>query len=169
MSGSHQASVGRDEITGLQHHQVTRDDVGGGNLGLPAVPHHPGVECCHLLQAGQCLLCPALLRVPDGGVEDDDGQDHKRIDPVAEDDARDEGRHQEHPDEDIGELAQEQTETGRPFLRLQDVRTTFGETASRLLGGQPGGRVGAQPLTDLGGAQGVPRGVRLRGHDDDRL
>jgi hypothetical protein len=100
----------------------------------------------------------SLLGESDDGVEDEDGDDDRRVGVLLEQ-QRDDGRDQQDDDEGALELAHEQDEVADGLLRVQPVLAVrlepFGHGA---LVQSPSG--GVESLEDLVGAERVPRRAR---------
>ena len=73
-----EAAIGRDRVAGVEHHDVTGDELGGGYLGELAVAEHPREGRHHRLQRLSGPLGSVLLDEADPGVEEHDAQDADR-------------------------------------------------------------------------------------------
>ncbi len=105
----------------------------------------------HVAQGLHRLLRPALLDEADRRVEDDDGEDHRRVGDMAEDRGDDRGA-DENVDEEIVELPDEADQDARPGR--------FGQHVGAVRGEPPRGFRGLQPL--WAAAEGAERAAGLR-------
>ena len=71
-----QSQIGRDDITCIEDHDVTRHDGGGDHLRHLSPAQHLGLRCTHPVQCLERRLCLPLLYRSDDRVDDQDGQDH---------------------------------------------------------------------------------------------
>jgi len=108
-AGGHDPPVGRYLVSRRDQHDVAGDQLLRADLGLRAVPPHPGGRLHHRLQRVHRALGLARLPQPDQGVEERDHEQHDRRAPLL-DQQRDDGR----PDQDdlhvAGELGQQPAE-----------------------------------------------------------
>ena len=74
-----QQQVGRDDVAGLEPHQVARHHVGGGDRQVPAVADHPGGGRGELVQRRDRPVRADLLGHADGGVHHHDQDDHRGV------------------------------------------------------------------------------------------
>ena len=75
---------------------------------------------CELLEGGEGLLGAPFLHEADGAVEDDDGEDRRRVGVVREP-RRDDAGGDEHEDHEIGELGGEDAPRPARWGALDDV------------------------------------------------
>ena len=108
MDRPHQTPVGGDQIAHFEHNDVAGDKIGSRNPPFRSISDGARVGSGHLLEGRQRCFCPALLRVADRGVHENYRQDHAGVHPVIQDDATDEGSHEQHPDQGIGKLTKEE-------------------------------------------------------------
>ena len=73
--------VRRDLVARLQEHDVPRDELFGGDHARLAAAQRPGLGGQHVADRLQRLLGLAFLDKAEQRVEDDDGEDDRRVDP----------------------------------------------------------------------------------------
>ena len=127
-----QAQVGGHAVPRLEPHEVAGHEIGNRDAHAPAVAQDAGVRRDHLADRVQRLLRLAFLNEADDGIDQDDGDDHHRIDVVADQSGRDR-RRQEEVDQRVVELPQEPPEAMGTGGRGQLVRTVGLEAPCRLL------------------------------------
>jgi hypothetical protein len=157
--GLDETAVGWDAAAGGEDGQVTWDEKGGLDLSLDSAPDDMGDRDGLLPERRQGLLGSPFGGEADDGVEDDDGQDGEGLDPVAEGERNECGRHQEQDDE-APKLGQEDDQGRSALGRFEGVGADRGEAGLGVLVGQAVVQVGAELLGGLVGRLGVPDGDR---------
>ena len=115
----------------LEQHDVPRNKlIRREHAGLAAA-HGPGLGGKHVADRIQRLLGPALLDEPEEPVENDDGEDDRRVDPQTQHQFGEAGA-EKNVDEDIVELGEEPHERAAFFALWQPVRPVFLEPGSGL-------------------------------------
>ena len=151
-----QPAVGRDEVAGLDVHDVARDQLLHRELDEPAVAPGLGLDDQHLLEGGDARRCLALLVEAHRGVEQGQADQHDaRRDLVGEEQAQDAGRQQDDLHR-VLVLAEE----GLPARLLgglgELVRPERGAPGLRLGGRQAGLDGHALAIEDVLRGEGVP-------------
>ena len=140
--------VRRNLVAGLEEHDVPRNELLRGKHARLAAAHGPRLGGEHVADRIQRLLGPALLDEPEQRVENDDGEDDRRVDPQAQHQL-DEAGAEKDVDEDVVELGEEPHQRA-PLLALrQAVRPIFLQPRRGLGGVEAFFPVGAEPLHDL--------------------
>ena len=149
-----QPGVGRDQVAGFQHDDVTDDDVCSGNRSDLAVAPYLGLGRGHALERRDRFLGLELLDKADDRVEDDDGEDGEGIHQLTEQPG-DGGRGNQNPDDQALELAQEELKWRDLPAFFQGVGAIGREPLFRFRGREPGSG-GGHPCQNFRGRQGVP-------------
>ncbi len=157
-AGPHHPAVGRDAVPGLDLRQVAGHQLGGRHGAVLPAADHLGHRAGKLFQCGQGLLGAVFLDEPQHGVDDDDGDDGQGVDPFLQE-AGDDRRGDEDPDDEVLELAEEDGPRADAFFLLELVGAVFLQAA--------GGFVFAQPLVRVGlqGQDGLFHGGVIKGGD----
>ena len=116
--------VGRNLVAQLEEHDVPRNELLRGEHARLAAAHRPGLGGKHVADRIQRLLGPAFLDEPEQPVENDHGEDDRRVDPQAQHQFGEPGG-EKNVDKDVVELGEEPHERA-PLLALrQAVRPIF--------------------------------------------
>jgi hypothetical protein len=128
-----QAQVGGHAIPRLEQHEVAWHEVGDRDAHASTVAQNAGMWRDHLADGVERLLRLAFLNEADDGVDQDDGDDHRGIDAVADQCGRDR-RRQEEVDQRIVELREEPPDRMGPRRGRQLVGTVGLQAPCGLLG-----------------------------------
>ena len=166
--GGEHAPVGGDDVTGLDGHDVARDELLGRQQRERAVAAHARLDDHHLRQCRHRRRGLALLAEAEHRVEQRQQQDHDPRAGLLDRVDRDQARGEQDDLHRVAVLAQERVQP-RLRLRLRErVRPVALEALGGLGAGQARARIDGQLLQRLGGRQHVPgrclgRGGRRRG------
>ena len=155
MVGLDDAAIGRHDIPSAQDREVAADDVVDWDLSRLSVPHDGRPEREARLERGDRRFRARFLDEPEGRAHDDDGEDDRGIDHVADDEAH-QARADEDQDERAGDLGDQDRESCPPPAAADRVRAVRAEAVRGLGGGQPGrrGRLRSTPGRDGRGRAG---------------
>ena len=101
-----QAQIGRNDIAGFQHHQITGHQLTRRYCLEIALTHHLRGCACQSPERGHGALRPILLHKADDRVQHHNDNDGEGIGEIAEQTGNQPGHHQYH-DHEIGKLAEE--------------------------------------------------------------
>jgi hypothetical protein len=153
--------------TRREEQDVAAHDVGRGHVERASAAQHLRVRRRQPRERRDGALGLVLLEEADDGVDDEDRQDGRAVEPLAEDE-----RHQrsgrEHPDDDALELGGDHPEHGRAAAHGDAVRPVAPPARRGLVVVEPGRDVGAQGCGDAARVARMPgeeRRRRLRRHD----
>ncbi len=131
-----QAKVRRHLVARLQDDDVAGHQLLGGDPGPLPLPQHERLGREHLADRIQCPLGPALLDEAHDRIDQNDAQDHRGVDPFAEP-RGDQGRAEQHVDQDVVKLGEEAPEWTPRRSRLEAVGTVGREAPPGLVAVQP--------------------------------
>ena len=112
-----QPEVRRHLVARLQDDDVAGHQLVGGDLGALALPQHERLGREHPADRIQRPLGPAFLDEADDRVDQNDAEDHRGVDPLAEP-GGDERRAEQHVDQNVMELGEESPERAARSPRL---------------------------------------------------
>jgi hypothetical protein len=154
-----QPHIRRQPVARGQQHHVTGHQLSRIDIVGMAIANHHGVRREHVADGLQRPLGLALLDEADAGIEQDHRQDHTGVHPMGHQ-PRDEGRCQQHVDQQVVELAcQAPQRVHRPHLG-QPVRPVLGQAPVRFFKCQAL-MARALSLQDFLGGLGMPIGHRF--------
>ncbi len=136
-------------------HDVARHQLAGGDRLARAVAQHLGFRRGQLPQGSQGLLGAAFLDDAQGGVQDDDGQDGRRFDLVAQK-AEISGGDDQQDDDEVVELLPQHLQKGGGWGFFQLVGTVLLQAAFSFLLAEAAFGHGVERCQDFVGSQGVP-------------
>jgi hypothetical protein len=116
--------------------QVAGDEIRGEDPSLDAVAEDQGAGRGDLPEPRQGPLRPVLLDEAERRVDDDDGEDHGRIQRVPQQDAADEGGREQEEYQGVGELTGDQAERAGPGHVLDRVPAPGRESRRGLPSGE---------------------------------
>ena len=134
---------------------VAGDDIRGRDAPAVAAPDDGGIGGRHRAKSRDGRLCPRLLDVAHGGVEQDDREDsdrlvwQRRVTLVGPQTRRDGGRHEQQDDEHILELRQEPSPRGNRLVAAKFVAPVLLESRLRLVVGETALQVRSEPGNDI--------------------
>ena len=129
--------IGRDLITGFQEHDITGNNLSGGdNLYSPITPD-TGPGCRHLDERLHRFLGAGLLYKADGGIEKKHAENHTGVNKMLDNEGDNGGDHQD-VNERAEKLPQEYDYRRRLLLALQFIRAVPHTAGTGLINGKPG-------------------------------
>ena len=152
--GFQKPGISRNQVAGFQREDVAGDDSRGRNRSDLPVASHLGLRRGHLFERRDGLLRVELLVEADDGVEDDDGEDGDGIHHFAQH-AGDDAGHDENPDDEALELAEENLQRADALAFFQLVRAV-GREALCCFRCRKSGRCGAELCQHFLGRLAVP-------------
>ena len=162
VGGVYEAQVRRDHIPVAQEHHVAHHQLGGGDHALLPLAQHPGGGGAHPPQGLQGGLGLFLLNNADDGIDNDNGEDHRRLCPLPQEGG--EGR-RPHQDQHHGvqDLGLEHLKNGLGRLGAQFIAPVLFQPSGSL-GVAQSLRRGVQRLVDFFQALSVPRPLSVTIH-----
>ncbi len=157
--GGEDAGVGRDQVAGLDAHDVTRDEVRHRDLDEVAVAPHLGLDDHHLLEGRGTRLRLAFLAHRQPGVEQREPQQEDARVELAGQEQADDARRKEHDLHRVGVLAAERLPERRLLRHVEGVAAVLRAPSAGLGRRQAGGRIDLEPARDLVRCQGVPADI----------
>ncbi len=104
--GADQPAVGRRLVARFKEDEIARNQFGGVNFPYSAIAANPRLERQHFFQRIQALFGTMLLIEAETRIKDDNHEDHRRVDQVA-DEKGDGGGDGQDQDEDALELIEQ--------------------------------------------------------------
>ena len=153
-----EAQIGRHPVARLQEHEVARHQLFGRYGEALAAADRYRLWREHVPDRIERPLGLALLDEAEHGVDHDDAQDHRRVDPVRERGGHRSGSQQD-VDQHVVELGEEPAQPPRPLHYGQAIRPEALEAPPHLAFGQAGGLTG-EISKDLIDRQVVPGSSR---------
>ena len=132
----------------LEQHDVARNELFGRKHARLAAAHGPRLGGKHVADRIQRLLRPALLDEAEQRVEDDHGEDDRRVEPQAQHQLGEPGAEQD-IDKDVVELGEEAHERAPLLAFRQPVRPILLEPGRGLGSVEAIFPVGGEPLHGL--------------------
>ena len=115
-----QAQVGWHLVAGCQQHDVAGDQVFGVDFVAFAVAQHHRLRRKHVADGVQRILCLAFLDEADDHVDQHGGEDHRGVDPMAEQ-RGDDGGHQHQIEQHVMELVEQAQQWPPALWRRQAI------------------------------------------------
>jgi hypothetical protein len=151
----HDAQVGGNPAAGLESDDVAGDECAGVECRETSVSQDRAARRQHPAQRTDRPLGAPLLGESEQTVEDEDRQDGDGVRRFTHG-RRHSGRHCEDCDQDVDELAREQSRPVRALVHLESVRAVSRQTRDRLRRLEPALESDAQTGRRVGGIHGVP-------------
>ncbi len=149
-------TIGRYPVTGLDQHEVARHEVVNGHELRPTVPPDTRRRAGHLTQRRKAAFRAELLDEAEHRVDGQNDRDDSGVLPIA-DEAGQHRANQQHDDEQVAELVDEQQPRRTPRGLDQAVVPHLIATATNLAIREATGGVDAEALDRLVHRAPVPR------------
>ena len=127
--GLNKPHIGRNNVAGVQHHNIAGNHIGGNDFGYLAIAHHFGVGRTHFVERIQRRLRLQLLHHSNDGVNDENGKNHIRFYQTFPfhhaNNTRNTGGNQQNNDHAAFELLQENSDGRFLFFRCELVMSVL--------------------------------------------
>ena len=156
--GLKQTEIGGDDVSGIEDHDISRNQRAGIDPAHSAVAAHQrpdfgnAQQCLHRADRAQ------FGEKPDGAVEQDHHQDRQTFWNVTESKGQP-GCHGQQPDDDAAELMRQKQQRALRLLGPQLVSAVAGAAGGNFGGVQAAGRIAGQRRSDIRCRQGERQGV----------
>ena len=154
--GADEPSVRGDEVAGLDHDDVARDQLLHGHLSDGAVAEHAGLDDHHALEGGDARLRLAFLVQTHEGIEERQADEQDAGPELPGQEEAQDARPQEHDLHRILVLTHERSPTRLPGGLGELVRPVLRAARVDLGGGQPLLRVDTLTRDGVRHAEGMP-------------